>query len=180
MARRRRVAKLTWRETWPIGATFIVLFSIGAWGIWFLNPVAPMTKVLAPSEDAVIPWANLELERPVLFAAPLPSGQSADFFIEREHDGWVTVAFASCRRCYRAGHYTQAGQIVCKRCNEPMERVARGQLPGSEQDCKHVPIPIERSGGDVIVRAQAVADAFARWYAPVVADNAEKPRGKEK
>lgn len=180
MARRRRTANLTWRETWPIWTSFTVLTAIGAVGLWFVVRVPPHITALAQGEDAVLPVTSLELSIPVQFAAPSPSGQSVEFFIERESGDRVTVAFASCRRCYRAGHHAQGGQILCRRCNEPMERVAQGQLPGPEPDCKHVPIPFERSAGNIVVRAPAVADAFARWYAPVIADNAAKPVGDQK
>jgi Membrane iron-sulfur containing protein FtrD-like len=180
MARHRRTTKLTWRETSPIWATLIVLFAIGAFGLWLFVPVAPRIRTLALSEDAAVPLGNLELKTPVMFAALLPSGQSVEFFIERESGDSVTVAFASCRRCYGAGHYSQAGQVICKRCNQPMPRFARGEVPGAEKDCKHVPIPFERSGGNVIVRAQAIADVFARWYASVIAENPANAAGDGK
>ena len=180
MARPRPTAKLTWRETWPIWATFTVLAAIGALVPWLFVPAAPRTTALAQGEDAVLPVTSLESNIPLEFASPSQSGRTLEFFIERESDDRVAVAFASCRRCYHAGHYSQGGQIICKRCNQPMERVASAQLPGPELDCKHVPIPFERSAGNIVVRARAVTDAFARWYAPVIANSAGSPVGDRK
>jgi uncharacterized membrane protein len=177
MARRRRKSKSAWREIWPILIPFAVLAAIGALALWLLVPAAPRITALAKGEDVVLPLKSLESNFPLQFVAPSPSGQSIDFFVEREAGDYVTVAFASCRSCYSAGHYIRGKQILCRRCNQPMERVAHGHLPRPEPDCTHVPIPFERSAGNIIVRAQAVADAFARWYGPVLANNATKPVG---
>ena len=156
---------MTWREMLTICVTLTVIFTIGAMGVWLFVPVAPRTRTLAPGQDAVVPLIELGLKTPVMFAALLPSGRSVEFFIERESAGPVAVAFASCRRCYGAGHYIQAGQVICKRCNQPMPRFAPGEAPGAEKDCKHIPIPFEQSEGNVIVRARAIAGVFTRWYA---------------
>lgn len=173
MARRLRTARLTWREAWPIWATFIVLFAVAALGLRFFVPAAPRPQVLAQAEDASVPVASLPLNTPVLFAATLPSGDTVEFFIERDSADSIIVAFSSCRRCYRAGHYSQAGQIFCRRCNQQMPKVAPAESPGLEKDCTHIPIPFERSGGNVLVHAQAIAETFAHWYAPVLAQHAK-------
>ena len=169
MARRRQRLNLTWRETWPIWASFTILAVIGALVLWLFVPAVPPIRVLNKGEDVALLASSLEPNQPVLFSFPSASNQSIEFFAERQSGDQVVVAFASCRRCYHAGHYLQGGQILCRKCNQPMERLAQGQLPGPEQDCKHVPIPFESSAGHIVVRAQAVADAFARWYAPAVA-----------
>jgi hypothetical protein len=126
------------------------------------------TKVLAPGEDVELATGDLPKGEPRLFAMPLVVGDKTEFFVERGTDDNITVAFASCRKCYRSGHYRQGGQILCGRCNKPMVRLARGQTPAPGIDCTQIPIPFERSGESVVIRASAVNDAFAQWYAPML------------
>jgi uncharacterized membrane protein len=102
---------------------------------------------------------------------PLVSGGKVKFFIERGADDNITMAFASCRKCYRSGHYRQGSQIFCGRCNAPMERLGRGQTPASTVDCTQIPIAFERSGDSVLIRATAVHDAFAQWYVPTLSQD---------
>jgi len=90
-----------------------------------------------------------------------------DFFVERSKASHIAVAFASCRRCYRSGHYEQDGQLLCGHCNEPMERLDTGPTPTSEKDCKLIPIAFEKTGNQSVVRRDAVRETFVRWYAPV-------------
>ncbi len=168
MARRRRTTKLTWQETWPIWLTLAGLLGVGALALWLFVPAAPPTKMLGLAEDAAVPLASLELNTPVLFTAPLPFGNTVNFFVQRSSANSITVAFSSCRRCYSSGHYMRAGQIFCGRCNEPMPNLASGESPRLEKDCKRIPIAFDRSAEQIVVRAQNIANAFERWYAPVV------------
>lgn len=165
MARRRNV-KLTWRELWPIWMTFGGLFAFAALGLWFFVPTAPHVQQLKASEDIAIPLSALQLKTPVLFAAPLPSGATTELFVERDSADSIIVAFSSCRRCAGAGHYTQAGQVFCRRCNQPMPRLAPGELPSIEKDCKHIPIPFEKAEGTLRVRAQAVTESYTHRFEP--------------
>lgn len=177
MVRRRRSVKFTWREMWPIWATLIGLFGFAALGLWLFAPSVPRVKRLALAEDAAIPLAALQLKTPVLFSAALPSGSTAEFFVERDSAGSVTVAFSSCRRCYSAGHYSRPRQIFCRRCNQPMPRLAVRETPRIEKDCAHIPIQFEVTEGAVRVHARAIIDSHAHWYAPVVSQHAGNPDG---
>jgi hypothetical protein len=169
MSRRKRSLKIGWRQTWPIWLIFGFLFGFGLLGVWLLAPgTHSPTKVLAQGQDINVATADLVRGEPQVFAMPLVAGDKAEFLIERGMDENVTVAFASCRRCYRSGHYRQGDQIFCGRCNEPMVRLGRSQTPTPEIDCTLIPIPFERAGENVIVRASAVNDAFAQWYMPIV------------
>jgi FtrD-like iron-sulfur protein len=172
MRGRKRALKMTLRQTWPIWLTFALLFGLGAFGVWFVIPGSPPSaKVLAPGEDVRLAGSELQTGIPIVFALPLNSGDKNEFFIERGADNNIAVAFASCRKCYRSGHYRQGNEIYCGRCNEPMQRLSHGQTPPSEIDCTQIPIPFEKIGDDVVVRTTAVRDAFAQWYAPIVSRN---------
>jgi hypothetical protein len=52
MSGRKRVLKITWRQTWPIWLTFGLLFGFGVFGVLVLVPgMQSPTKVLAQGED---------------------------------------------------------------------------------------------------------------------------------
>ena len=177
---RKRALNITWREAWPIWLTFAVLSILGALGVWYFIPTGQIPrKALLRGGDVTVTVGELQPNLPMLFAYPAESNQTAEFFVERDSDGKITVAFASCRRCYQSGHYLRGSQILCKRCNEPMERLTRGQTPGPEKDCVQIPISFERSGDRLIVRANTVRDTFTHWYAqaaaPVGGGSSERP-----
>ena len=168
MSARKRTLNVTWREAWPIWLVLALVLGFGALGVWVLLPAQIPTKVLRQGEDTLIKVGELQPNLPLLFAYPLEPGRATEFFVERDAGDKITVAFASCRRCYRSGHYRQSGHIFCGRCNEPMERATAGQTLSPEKDCTQIPIPFERSGDQLKIRAQSVSDTFAQWYTPVI------------
>jgi hypothetical protein len=56
-----------------------------------------------------------------------------------------------------------------------MVRLSAGQTPATEEDCKPIPIAFEKSGNQLVVRGDAARATFARWYAPVLAEDAAAP-----
>ncbi|HWB84427.1 MAG TPA: Fe-S-containing protein [Bryobacteraceae bacterium] len=169
MRARKQKLHITWREAWPVWLTFILLFGFGAFGVWIYMPAAePAPKALLNGEDAVLRVADLKLSAPQVFAYPLEPDRAVEFFVERKGKDGIVAAFARCRRCYRSGQYRQSGQIFCGHCNEPMVRLGQGQAPASEIDCTQIPIQLEKSSETVAVRASAVREAFAQWYAPIL------------
>ena len=181
MSPRKRALTITWREAWPIWLAFGILFGFGELGLWVLLPAAQIpAKALLQGEDVALNVGEIQPNLPRLFNYPLESGQNTEYFVERNAGNKITVAFASCRRCYRGGHYRHSGQIFCGRCNEPMMRAVAGQTPASEKDCTQILIPFERSGDRLIIRANSVRDTFTRWYGPVISENDNSASGKQK
>lgn len=172
MSARERTVKLSWRELWPVWLAFGLLFGLGAFGLWVYMPESDK-PVPVSSQDLTLSLAALESNKPSLFAYSLNPPTQVEFFTQKGNGNQVTVAFASCRKCYRSGHYRQANQILCGYCNQPMERTPPGESPGSERDCKLIQIPFEASGDHIIVRGQAVRDSFARWFSLLLSESAE-------
>lgn len=180
MRAHKRSVKLTWREVWPIWLTFGILLALGVFGVWLLMPATQTpAKALVQGEDVTVGVAELQPNEPKLFAYPLESGPATEFFVARDR-GDFTVAFASCRRCYRAGHYRQAGEILCRQCNEPMPRAIPGHMPAPEKDCTQIPIPFDRSADRLTIRASAVHDTFVRWYGTVISGEGNRTGGSRK
>jgi uncharacterized membrane protein len=176
MSGRKRTLKLGWRELWPVWVVFGILIATGIVGMQVMFPPPARPKALLAGEDLTLNLADLEPAKVHLFAYPATPQNQLEFFVERGPGPGVAVASASCRRCYRSGHYQQAGQHLCGYCNEPMERLSAGQTPGAEKDCKLVPIAFEQSGSQLVVRGSTVSETFARWYAPVPAQGAQQAR----
>lgn len=180
MRAHKRALKITWREAWPVWLTFGILFAFGVFGVWLLMPAAETpTKALAQGEDVTAGVAELQPNQPKLFAYPIESGPTTEFFVVRDA-GHFTVAFASCRKCYRAGHYRQGSEILCRKCNDPMPRAISGQTPTAENDCTQIPIPFENSGDRLTIRASAVRDTFTRWYGPVISGEENRTNESQK
>ena len=177
MSARKRRMNITWRQAWPIWLAFGTVFGLGILGVWVVTPAKKMpTKALRRGEDVAIGVAELETSVPKFFAYPGQAGEKIEFFVEREAGDHISAAFASCRKCYRSGHYRQGSQVFCGRCNQPMERMAAGQTPSPVKDCTQIPIPFGRSGDHLAIQATAIADAFAHWYSPVIATQGANSR----
>lgn len=164
----KRSLKLTWREWWPVWLVFVTLAGLGALGVWLYRPASRAMPAFVDHQDVTASIAALDPGRLNAYVYPFDAGHRADFIVTRDGGRNIAVAFAACRRCYRAGYYRQAGRILCGHCNEPMEQMAAGQTPGPGKDCKQIRIPFEESDGRIIVHEEAVRDTFLRWYAAVV------------
>ncbi len=167
MSGRKRTLQLGWRELWPVWVVFGVLIAIGMVGVQMVFPTPARPKALLAGEDLTLNLSDLELAKVHLFAYAATPPNQVEFFVERSLSAGVTVAFASCRRCYRSGHYQQAGQHLCGYCNQPMERFSAGETPSAEKDCKLILIAFEKLGNQLVVRGDAVRETFARWYLAV-------------
>lgn len=162
-------------ELWPVWVAFGVIIAIGIVGLRMMFPTPAPAKTLLAGETLTLNLSDLEPDKVRLFAYPVTPQTQVEFFVERSPASVITVAFASCRRCYRSGHYERDAQSLCGHCNEPMERLGPGQTPLTEIDCKPIPIAFEKSGNQLVVRGDAVRETFARWYAPVLTQGAPAP-----
>ena len=149
---------------------FGLLFGFGVLCVWEFLPAAPKPPRIVDAQDLYLNLSSLDPVQPAIFSFPMDSRHRVDFFVQPGPGKGITVAFASCRRCYRSGHYMRGSKLLCGHCNETMELVRPGQTPGTDKDCKHIPIPFEQSSDRVIVRADAVRAVFAQWYEPVISE----------
>lgn len=179
MSKRKRTLKLGWRELWPVWVAFGVLIAFGIAGMRIAFPTPTPPKTLVAGENLTLSLSELEAAKVRLFRYATTPQTQVEFFVERRTSSDLAVSLASCRRCHRAGHYVQDGQLLCGHCNEPMERLGTGQTPTTEKDCKLIPIPFEKSADYLVVRGDAVRTTFARWYASILTEGASSPvKGK--
>jgi hypothetical protein len=135
MSARNQTLKLGWRELWPVWLTFGSLFAIGPLGLRILLPSALKPATLITDRDLILDLKFLDLSKSSRFSYPLDSASRTEFLIERSADRNITVAFASCRRRYRSGHYRRRTHVLCGGCNQPVERGRPGQAPSLQQEC---------------------------------------------
>jgi uncharacterized membrane protein len=170
---RKKQLKMTWRELWPIWLAMGLLVALGIVGSWLYMPAKRKPTIQVTTEDVRLSVSALDADRPQLFSYPLPDSTKVEFFARKIGGNRLQVAFASCRKCYRSGHFQLDNQMMCGRCNSPMEVLGQGQTPASESDCKLISIPYEQANGQAVVRGDAVRDLFNQWYRPVLAGSGD-------
>lgn len=170
MARKKKV-KMTWREAWPVWMTLAGLSALGVFGAWlyYVPPAKKTPPLQVTTEDVVFSLASLDATRPRLFSYPFEGSTNVELFARKAEGSRVQVAFASCRKCYRAGHLEQGNQVMCGRCNVSMDLLREGQSPGGESDCGLISIPYEQENGQILIRGRAIRDTFDHWYRPALA-----------
>ncbi len=173
--------KTALQEAWPMWLTYGLLFGFAGLWSYFLAPAAQTgPQVLLGGEDVRLKIDELQPNLPRSFAYRLSSGEDVEFLVERGSDDTISVGFAACRRCRRAGHYRQGDQVLCGRCYQPMVRLPMGRTPPSKPDCTRIPIPLESSGAGLTIRASAVHDAYTRWFGAVISQDHIPAAGAQK
>lgn len=170
---RNKQIKLTWRELWPVWLAMALLVGSGVIGSWFYLPAKRKPPIQVTSEDVSVTVAAVERVRPQLFSYRLTDSTNVRFFVRKVGSNRVQVAFASCRKCYRSGNFTQDNQVVCGRCNGSMDILPLGEPPVPEPDCKLISIPYEQANGQVVIRGHAVRELFDHRYRPVLAETGQ-------
>ena len=109
MSGRQQKLKLGWFELWPVWVIFGGLIAIGIVGMHMMFPTPAPPKTLEAGQDLTLDLVGLEPAKVHLFAYPVTPQNRVEFFVERSPASAITVAFASCRRCYRSGEYLPLG-----------------------------------------------------------------------
>ncbi|HEY5998142.1 MAG TPA: Fe-S-containing protein, partial [bacterium] len=85
------------------------------------------------------------------------AGRAADFFIYRDSGGTVRAAFDACRTCarWKKGYRLEGGKMVCIKCGMRFEL---DTLPTGIGSCVPVAVPVERTGGRLVIAAKALEE----------------------
>jgi uncharacterized membrane protein len=94
------------------------------------------------------------------FTYPINSSERAKLLVNRDSEGVVRVAFASCTTCYasRGEHELKEGKLMCGRCQDAMRIGDRNERITPDKGCVAVPIPFSVENNKVRVRAQAIVE----------------------
>lgn len=165
--RRKRVDALT-RQTWRLWA-LIAGVLLAVWGtaagfaFWSLRKASASDNlpaiVLQAGENFVYDLAHLQSGQTRFFTYPTSSSERSKLLVQRDSDGVIRTAFASCIACYafRADHKLNRGEFMCGHCQQSMRLGDQNERLTPEKGCVAVPVSFSVENDKVVVRPDAIA-----------------------
>ncbi len=163
----RELSRKGWR-VWGLIAAFLVTVWGGAgWYVTWQTRKAtasdnlPEIAVEAGS-DFSYDLKQLEPGQTRLFTYPTTSSERSKLLVNRDSEGVVRTAFASCTTCYsfRKQHHLKEGRLICGLCQSAMRIGDRNERMTADKSCVAVPVPFSVENNKVMVRAQAITDGI--------------------
>lgn len=173
MRRHTKEIQLSRRQVLQVWLTLAIIIAFCLFGIWFFTLRGKEAPVEIAGDSVEVSLASFGQKRLRLFRYMTAPSTQFDIFVKREDNGSVRVGFARCRRCYRFGVRRAADELVCGHCGTPMKFLREGQEPSPKADCTLLPLPFERRGDRLTLRAESVRAAFEKWYALVLNDQSQ-------
>jgi uncharacterized membrane protein len=163
--RLRTLSRKSW-GAWALLAGLLLVIWGGAAGIvWWMTRKASASDhlpavTLEPEQDLVYDLWKLEPGQSRFFTYPSRSSERSRLLVNRDSDGVIRAAFATCTTCYsfRKQHYLKDGQFICGRCQTAMAIGGRNERMTPDKGCVAVPVPFSIEHNRVIVRAQAITE----------------------
>lgn len=177
--KQRRIRELS-RKSWGAWALLAgVLLAVwgGAAGIawWMIRKASASDHLpavdLQANQDLIYDLWKLEPGQSRFFTYPASSTERSKLLLNRDSDGVLRAAFATCTTCYsfRRQHYLKEGQFICGQCQTPMPIGGRNDRITPDKGCVAVPVPFSVQNNKVVVRAQAIEEG-----AKALAETADK------
>lgn len=166
--RRKRVEALS-RQGWRVWG-LIAGFLLAVWGTaaWFaISQERKATAsdhlpeiVLQAGENFLYDLAQLRPGQTRLFTYPINSSERSKLLVNRDSEGVVRVAFASCTTCYsfRKQHHLKEGKLICGQCQSAMRIGDRNERMTADKSCVAVPVPFSIENDKVTVRTEGIAE----------------------
>ena len=166
--RRKRIDALT-RQGWRVWG-LIAGFLLAVWGTaaWFaISQERKATAsdhlpeiVLQAGENFLYDMAQLQPGQTRFFTYPINSSEQSKLLVNRDSEGVVRAAFASCTTCYsfRKQHHLKEGKLICGQCQSAMRIGDRNERMTADKSCVAVPVPFSVENGKVMVRAEAITE----------------------
>lgn len=153
------------RKITPFHAlAFVLVFSVailflqmalgGGFGRLGYDRVAP-----GPDGTVRVSVADLEAQQVHFYHFLNPANQEVHFFIGRDEEGHLAVAFDANEICYKSkrGYRAEGAWVVCNKCDKSF-RLAEVNAGGG--GCKPVPVPFTVDGQTVVL---AEHDLLTGW-----------------
>ena len=165
--RRKRVEALS-RQSWRVWA-IIAGALLAVWGTaaWFAISQERKERasdnlpeiVLQAGENFVYDLARLESGQTRFFTYPASSSERSRLLVQRDSNGQIRTAVASCIACYafRGEHKLKQGQLMCGRCQHSMRVGDQNERLAPDNECVAVPVPFSVENNKVVVRPDAIA-----------------------
>ena len=164
-ARRIRALSQQGRRAWLIlGGLLVVVWGCAAGIVWWSVRRASASDFLPAIElqagqDFVYDLSKLDPGQSRFFTYPTKS-QRSKLLVNRDPDGVVRAAFASCTTCYsfRAQHHLKEGRFICGQGQTAMRIGDQKEGVTPEKGCVAVPVPFSVDHNKLTVRAQAIVE----------------------
>jgi Membrane iron-sulfur containing protein FtrD-like len=165
--RRKRVDALS-RQSWRLWA-LIAGVLLAVWGtaagfaFWTLRKASASDNlpaiVLQAGENFVYDLGHLQSGQTRFFTYPTSPSERSKLLVQRDSDGVIRTAFASCIACYafRADHKLNRGEFMCGHCQHAMRLGDQNERLTPEKSCVAVPVPFSVENNKVVVRPDAIA-----------------------
>ena len=166
--KQRRLRQLS-RRSWGAWALLAGLFFAiwgGASGIvwWTIRKASASDHLpavdLQSNQDFLYDLRKLEPGESRFFTYPVSASERSRLLLNRDADGVIRTAFASCTTCYsfRRQHYLKEGKFMCGKCQTAMRIGDQKERMTRDNGCVAVPIPFAVENNEVVVRAQAITE----------------------
>lgn len=164
--RRKRVEALS-RQSWRVwaliaGVLLVVWGTAAGFAFWSERKASASDNlpaiVLEAGENFVYDLARLESGQTRFFTYPTSSSERSRLLVQRDSDGEIRTAFASCIACYafRGEHKLKQGQFMCGRCQHSMRLGDQKERLTPDKGCVAVPVPFSVENNKVVVRPDAI------------------------
>lgn len=166
--KQRRIQALS-RKSWGAWALLAGLL-LAVWGgaagfvWWSIRKASASDRLpavaLAANQDLIYDLWKLEPGQTRFFTYPTSSTEQSKLLVNRDEDGVLRAAFATCTTCYafRRRHYLKEGKFICGQCQTPMAVGSPNERITADKSCIAVPVPFTVENNKVVVRAQAIME----------------------
>ena len=171
MGRRRKRVEVLTREGWRVWG-LIAGFLLAVWGIaaWFAISQDRKERasdslpeiVLHAGESFVYDLAQLQSGQTRFFTYPTRSSERSRLLVQRDSDGVIRTAFASCTTCYsyRHEHKLSKGRLICGKCQSAMRIGDQKEQLTADKGCVAVPVTLSVADNKVSVRPEAITEGI--------------------
>ena len=175
--RRKRVEALS-RQSWRVwainaGALLAVWGTAAGFAFWSVRKASASDNLpaiaLQVGEKFVYDLARLKSGQTRFFTYPTSSSERSRLLVQRDSNGVIRTAFASCTACYafRGEHKLNQGQFMCGRCQHSMRVGDQNERLTPDKECVAVPVPFSVESNKVVVRPDAIAKGLKTFSSSV-------------
>jgi uncharacterized membrane protein len=189
--RQQRVRELS-RKGWRVWGLIVgVLAAVWGAAAWFAISQEKKERasdnlpeiVLEAGQNFVYDLAQLQSGQTRFFTYPTSSSERSRLLVQRDADGAIRTAFASCIACYshRREHKLSKGNLICGKCQSAMRIGDQHERLTADKGCVGVPVTFSVVDNKVIVRPEAITEGIKAFANPTngAVQGQGSPKGSE-
>ena len=187
--RQQRVRELS-RKGWRVWGLIVGVLA-AVWGAAAWVEISQEKKerasdnypeiVLEAGQNFVYDLARLQSGQTRFFTYPTSSQARSRLLVQRDSDGAIRTAFASCIACYshRREHKLSKGNLICGKCRSAMRIGDQNERLTLDKGCVGVPVAFSVVDNKVIVRHEAITEGIKAFANPTNGAGQGNPKGSE-